>query len=62
MLIIIASTATMNTISIIISITSNTTSVTVNNTASIVFNVSNVSNESHLLLVDRADWIHEVMN
>ena len=28
----------------------------------IVFNVSNVSNESHLLLVDRVDWIHEVMN
>ena len=59
MLIITASTATMNAISIIISTTSNTTSVTVNNTASIVFNVSN---ESHLLLVDRVDWIHEVMN
>ena len=59
MLIITASTATMNTISIIISTTSNTTSVIVNNTASIVFNVSN---ESHLLFVDRVDWTYEVMN
>ena len=51
MLIITASTATMNAISIIIVTTSNTAST-----------VSNISIESHLLLVDRADWIHEVMN
>ena len=59
MLIIIASTATINAISIIISTTRNTISITTNTAAS---TVSSIFIESHLLLVDRVDWIHEVMN
>lgn len=59
MLIIIASIATINAISIIISTTRNTIPITTDTAAS---TVSNISNESHLLLVDRVDWIHEVMN
>ena len=59
MLIIIASTATINAISIIISTTRNTISITTNTAA---YTVSNIFIESHLLLVDRVDWIHEVMN
>ena len=59
MLIIIASIATINAISIIISTTRNTIPITTDTAAS---TVSNISIESHLLLVDRVDWIHEVMN
>lgn len=59
MLIIIASIATINAISIIISTTRNTIPITTDTAAS---TVSNISIEPHLLLVDRVDWIHEVMN
>ena len=59
MLIIIASTATINAISIIISTTRNTISINTNTAAS---TVSNIFIESHLLLVDRVDWTYEVMN
>lgn len=59
MLIIIASIATINAISIIISTTRNTIPITTDTAAS---TVSNISNESHLLLVDGVDWTYEVMN
>lgn len=59
MLIIIASIATINAISIIISTTRNTIPITTDTAAS---TVSNISIESHLLLVDGVDWTYEVMN
>lgn len=59
MLIIIASIATINAISIIISTTRNTIPITTDTAAS---TVSNISIEPHLFLVDRVDWIYEVMN
>ena len=59
MLIIIASIATINAISIIISTTRNTIPITTDTAAS---TVSNISIEPHLLLVDGVDWTYEVMN